>query len=93
MGKAGWPLAGQDEVGGQMADGVGGLGAAAVAAEGDGETAGFEDVNVGVAVVAVLSYVELTPGRPAPAERSPADAGLAGRFRALSAVGRTHLWP
>jgi hypothetical protein len=40
------PLAGQGESGGQLADGVGGLGTATVAAEGDDQAAGLEDVDV-----------------------------------------------
>jgi hypothetical protein len=36
--------------GGQLADGVGGLGAAAVSAQGDGQAAGLQDVDVGAAV-------------------------------------------
>ena len=43
-----WPA--QREARGQLADGVGGLGAAAVAAQGDDEAARFEDVDVGAAV-------------------------------------------
>src|SRR2546423_13655116 len=49
-GEGGGPLPGQGEAGGQLADGVGGLGAAAVAAQGDDEAARSEDVDVGAAV-------------------------------------------
>ena len=48
--EAGLPLTGQGEVGGQIADGIGGLGATAVAAQGDDEAPRFEDVDVGVAM-------------------------------------------
>ncbi len=62
-GEVGLPLAGQGEVRGQMTDSVGGLGAAAVAAQGDGEAAGFEDVDVGVAVGSVgVGAVAGVPG-------------------------------
>jgi hypothetical protein len=49
-GEAGWPLPAQGEAGGQVADGVSGLGTAAVPAQGDDEAARFEDVDVGAAV-------------------------------------------
>ena len=60
--EAGLPLTGQGEVGGQIADGVGGLGATTVAAQGDDEVPRFEDVDVRVAMGGV--GVGAAPGVP-----------------------------
>jgi hypothetical protein len=76
-GQVGWPAAGQGEPGGQLADGVGGLGTATVAAQGDGQAARFEDVDVGAAAGGVgVGAAAGVPGADADAGQQ-AGQGLA----------------
>lgn len=86
-GEAGLPLAGQGDAGGQLADGVGGLGTAAVAPQGDEKAAGFEDVDVGAAMGGVgVGAAAGVPRADADIRQQAGASAMAQRLGALGAL-------